>query len=30
MPRYLKEKIASGKKPLLIERPNRYYVYFNA
>ena len=28
MPRYLREQIAAGKKPLLIERPDRLYVYF--
>jgi len=30
MPGYLKEQVATGKKPLLIERPDRFYVYFSA
>jgi hypothetical protein len=28
LPRYLTEQMAAGKKPLLIERPDRLYVYF--
>jgi hypothetical protein len=28
LPRYLSEQVATGKKPLLIERPDRLYVYF--
>jgi hypothetical protein len=28
LPRYLGEQVAAGKKPLLIERPDRFYVYF--
>jgi len=28
LPRYLSEQVATGKKPLLIERPDRFYVYF--
>ena len=30
MPGYLKEQVAAGKKPLLLERPDRFYVYFAA
>jgi hypothetical protein len=30
MPPYIKEQAAAGKKPLLIERPDRFYVYFEA
>ena len=30
MPAYLKEQVAAGKRPLLIERPDRFYVYFAA
>jgi hypothetical protein len=30
MPGYLKEQVAAGKRPLLIERPDRFYVYFAA
>ena len=30
MPGYLREQMAAGKKPLLIERPGRFYVYFAA
>lgn len=30
MPRYLREQLAAGKRPLLIERPDRFYVYFEA
>ena len=30
MPGYLKEQAAAGKKPLLVERPDRLYVYFAA
>ena len=28
MPEFLREQVAAGKKPLLIERPDRFYVYF--
>ena len=28
MPRFLREQMAAGKKPLIVERPSRYYVYF--
>ena len=28
LPRYLREQMAAGKRPLLIERPDRLYVYF--
>ena len=28
MPKYLEEQIAAGRKPLIVERINRYYVYF--
>lgn len=28
MPGYLRTQIASGKQPLVIERPDRFYVYF--
>ena len=28
MPGYLKEQLAAGKKPLVIERPDRFYIYF--
>jgi hypothetical protein len=27
LPGYLREQLATGKKPLLIERPDRFYVY---
>ena len=30
MPGYLREQLAAGKKPLLIERPERFYLYFAA
>ena len=30
MPAYLREQVAAGKRPLLIERPDRFYVYFAA
>jgi hypothetical protein len=30
MPRYLLEQVEAGKKPLLIESPARFYVYFEA
>ncbi len=30
LPRYLAEQMAVGKRPLLIERPDRFYVYFAA
>jgi hypothetical protein len=30
LPGFLREQVASGKKPLLIERPDRLYVYFAA
>jgi hypothetical protein len=28
MPAYIQEQIAAGKKPMVIERPDRFYVYF--
>lgn len=28
LPGYLREQMAAGKKPLLVERPDRFYVYF--
>jgi hypothetical protein len=28
LPKYLREQMAAGKQPLLIERPDRLYVYF--
>ena len=28
MPSYLREQMGAGRKPLLLERPTRYYVYF--
>lgn len=28
LPRYLNEQIAAGKQPLLLERSDRFYVYF--
>ena len=28
MPRYLQEQVGAGKKPLIVERPDRFYVYF--
>jgi len=28
LPRYLNEQIAAGKQPLIIERLDRFYVYF--
>ncbi|HEY4684688.1 MAG TPA: hypothetical protein VII57_01445 [Dehalococcoidia bacterium] len=27
LPRYLREQLAAGKQPLLIERADRFYVY---
>jgi hypothetical protein len=27
MPAYLKQQMAAGKKPLVIERPSRFYLY---
>ena len=27
MPGYLREQLAAGKKPLIVERPTRFYVY---
>jgi hypothetical protein len=30
LPRYLREQMGTGKKPLLVERPTRFYVYFAA
>lgn len=30
MPAYLREQLDAGKKPLLIERPDRFYVYLAA
>ena len=27
MPDFLREQLAEGKKPLIIERPDRFYVY---
>jgi hypothetical protein len=30
LPKYLREQMAAGKHPLLIERPDRLYVYFEA
>ena len=30
LPKYLAEQVAAGKRPLLIERPERYYVYWAA
>ncbi|HLF72692.1 MAG TPA: hypothetical protein VI759_11135 [Dehalococcoidia bacterium] len=27
LPGYLREQMATGKQPLLIERPDRFYVY---
>jgi hypothetical protein len=27
LPAFLREQLAEGKKPLLIERPDRFYVY---
>jgi len=27
MPKYLKEQIGAGKRPLVVERISRYYVY---
>ena len=27
LPKYLIEQVAAGKQPLLIERPDRFYVY---
>ena len=29
MPKYIQEQMAAGKKPLIIERPQRYLVYLN-
>ena len=28
LPKYVMEQVAAGKKPLLVERPERYYVYW--
>jgi hypothetical protein len=28
MPPYVSEQIAAGRKPLVVERLNRYYLYF--
>jgi hypothetical protein len=28
MPGYLREQMSAGKRPLIIERATRYYVYF--
>ena len=28
MPAYVREQIAAGKKPLIVERLDRYYVYW--
>jgi hypothetical protein len=30
LPRYLREQMASGKKPLVIERVDRFYVYLTS
>ena len=30
LPKYLMEQVAAGKKPLLVERPDRYYVDWGA
>ena len=30
LPKYLREQMAAGKNVLLIERPDRLYVYFQA
>ena len=30
LPGYLKEQMAAGKRPLLVERPDRFYVYLAA
>ena len=30
MPGYLREQFAAGKKPLIVERPDRFYVYLGA
>ena len=30
LPKYMAEQVAAGKKPLLVERPDRYYVYWAA
>ena len=30
LPKYLMEQVAAGKKPLLVERPDRYYLYWAA
>ena len=30
MPPYIKEQVAGGKRPLIVERPDRFYVYFEA
>ena len=27
LPRYLQEQVDAGKKPLIVERPDRFYVY---
>ncbi len=29
MPNFIKEQLAAGKKPLIIERPQRYLVYLD-
>ena len=30
LPKYLSEQLAADKRPLLVERPRRYYVYLSA
>ena len=30
LPKYLREQMAAGKSVMLIERPDRLYVYFDA
>jgi hypothetical protein len=30
LPRYLREQMASGKKPLVIERVDRFYLYLTS
>jgi hypothetical protein len=30
LPKYLREQMAAGKQVMLIERPDRIYVYLNA
>jgi hypothetical protein len=29
MPAYLREQLNDGKKPLVVERPDRFYVYLS-